>query len=70
MSLIQRCVLISESWYTLYKRCPHLKGLEFTVYRGVLVGIEEFHYTHTEVSSFQGVGIEKFHYTSVVMQLE
>ena len=58
------------------QRCPHFRGLGFTVYRGVLIsggwnrgvplvlisgGWNRGVSLYTEVSSFQGVGIEGFH---------
>ena len=45
------------------QRCPHFRGWNRWVYRGVLIsgswnrGVP----LYTEVSSFQGVGIEVFH---------
>ena len=45
------------------QRCPHFRGLDSTLYRGVLIsgGWNRGVPLYTEVSSFQRVGIEGFH---------
>ena len=74
---LYRGVLIIQGWnrgiplyihfrrleFDCIQRCPHFRGLEYTVYRGAFIsdcwnrGIP----LYTEVSSFQVVGIEEFH---------